>query len=143
MILLIFFCNFYFCKQKAAYDMRISDWSSDVCSSDLQTDCVQTVRDSGQLPDLKAVVVVGDGDAGDYMRWDDFEGLAATANWPGLAADDPAFMVYLSGTTADPKSVLHSPNSLLADVCHSYPDNDPASRLMSPERQSTPLTATQ
>src|SRR3546814_1995857 len=27
-----FFCFF---KQKTAYDMRISDWSSDVCSSDL------------------------------------------------------------------------------------------------------------
>src|SRR3546814_1249447 len=25
----------FFCKQKAAYEMRISDWSSDVCSSDL------------------------------------------------------------------------------------------------------------
>src|SRR3546814_10073357 len=28
------FCVF-FCKQKTAYEMRISDWSSDVCSSDL------------------------------------------------------------------------------------------------------------
>src|SRR3546814_7148219 len=27
---------FVFFKQKTAYDMRISDWSSDVCSSDLQ-----------------------------------------------------------------------------------------------------------
>src|SRR3546814_9325756 len=27
-------CVFFF-KQKTAYDMRISDWSSDVCSSDL------------------------------------------------------------------------------------------------------------
>src|SRR3546814_5887640 len=26
---------FVFCKQKTAYEMRISDWSSDVCSSDL------------------------------------------------------------------------------------------------------------
>src|SRR3546814_9068408 len=26
---------FFFFKQKAAYEMRISDWSSDVCSSDL------------------------------------------------------------------------------------------------------------
>src|SRR3546814_6235111 len=26
---------FLFCKQKTAYEMRISDWSSDVCSSDL------------------------------------------------------------------------------------------------------------
>src|SRR3546814_4830056 len=30
------FCFFFF-KQKTAYEMRISDWSSDVCSSDLST----------------------------------------------------------------------------------------------------------
>src|SRR3546814_13021397 len=29
-------CLFFF-KQKTAYEMRISDWSSDVCSSDLET----------------------------------------------------------------------------------------------------------
>src|SRR3546814_5252936 len=29
---------FFFCKQKTAYEMRISDWSSDVCSSDLSAD---------------------------------------------------------------------------------------------------------
>src|SRR3546814_18335703 len=28
-------CHFFFFKQKTAYEMRISDWSSDVCSSDL------------------------------------------------------------------------------------------------------------
>src|SRR3546814_1519001 len=28
---------FFFFKQKTAYEMRISDWSSDVCSSDLDT----------------------------------------------------------------------------------------------------------
>src|SRR3546814_3355927 len=27
---------FFFVKQKTAYEMRISDWSSDVCSSDLK-----------------------------------------------------------------------------------------------------------
>src|SRR3546814_2167886 len=31
MILIVFF----FCKRKTAYELRISDWSSDVCSSDL------------------------------------------------------------------------------------------------------------
>src|SRR3546814_10065840 len=30
-------CLFFFFKQKTAYEMRISDWSSDVCSSDLNT----------------------------------------------------------------------------------------------------------
>src|SRR3546814_2996346 len=28
-------CVFFFFRQKTAYEMRISDWSSDVCSSDL------------------------------------------------------------------------------------------------------------
>src|SRR3546814_583287 len=32
MVLVVFF--FFFFKQKTAYEMRISDWSSDVCSSD-------------------------------------------------------------------------------------------------------------
>src|SRR3546814_10462222 len=31
----VFLCAFFFFKQKTAYEMRISDWSSDVCSSDL------------------------------------------------------------------------------------------------------------
>src|SRR3546814_5615244 len=31
----LFFYIFFFFKQKTAYEMRISDWSSDVCSSDL------------------------------------------------------------------------------------------------------------
>src|SRR3546814_3971056 len=31
----LFFCVIFFFKQKTAYEMRISDWSSDVCSSDL------------------------------------------------------------------------------------------------------------
>src|SRR3546814_6108134 len=30
-----FVCLVFFFKQKTAYEMRISDWSSDVCSSDL------------------------------------------------------------------------------------------------------------
>src|SRR3546814_4710585 len=30
-------CMLFFFNQKTAYEMRISDWSSDVCSSDLMT----------------------------------------------------------------------------------------------------------
>src|SRR3546814_6664398 len=33
--MLLVMCFFFFFKQKTAYEMRISDWSSDVCSSDL------------------------------------------------------------------------------------------------------------
>src|SRR3546814_1141757 len=35
MLFLLLICLFFFFKQKTAYEMRISDWSSDVCSSDL------------------------------------------------------------------------------------------------------------
>src|SRR3546814_4579477 len=42
---------FFFFKQKTAYDMRISDWSSDVCSSDLDcTDGVAAVLEPGDDP---------------------------------------------------------------------------------------------
>src|SRR3546814_18033629 len=34
-MILIIVIIFFFFKQKTAYEMRISDWSSDVCSSDL------------------------------------------------------------------------------------------------------------
>src|SRR3546814_10184212 len=33
----VIFLFLFFFKQKTAYEMRISDWSSDVCSSDLTT----------------------------------------------------------------------------------------------------------
>src|SRR3546814_8288967 len=35
MYALMAYCVFFFFKQKTAHEMRISDWSSDVCSSDL------------------------------------------------------------------------------------------------------------
>src|SRR3546814_8912292 len=35
-VFLFFYCIIFFFKQKTAYEMRISDWSSDVCSSDLR-----------------------------------------------------------------------------------------------------------
>src|SRR3546814_20400518 len=38
---------FFFFKQKTAYEVRISDWSSDVCSSDLPADSPAGSRDSG------------------------------------------------------------------------------------------------
>src|SRR3546814_11431369 len=35
---------FFFFKQKTAYEMRISDWSSDVCSSDLLADALEVLQ---------------------------------------------------------------------------------------------------
>src|SRR3546814_1116121 len=46
----------FFFKQKTAYEMRISDWSSDVCSSDLiQIAIDQRCRNADQQAKRKAV----------------------------------------------------------------------------------------
>src|SRR3546814_14272752 len=42
--MLVFLYFVFFFKQKTAYEMRISDWSSDVCSSDLVTRYVEGVE---------------------------------------------------------------------------------------------------
>src|SRR3546814_6782562 len=61
---------FFFFKQKTAYEMRISDWSSDVCSSDLVAAALVFVA----LRDLVALdrPVVGDHE----LLADPFPGLA-------------------------------------------------------------------
>src|SRR3546814_5873664 len=64
----------FFFKQKTAYEMRISDWSSDVCSSDLSPDPVTisdgqgtaTIRnDDDPLPVMSINnITVTEGDSG-------------------------------------------------------------------------------
>src|SRR3546814_16485394 len=63
---------FFFFKQKTAYEMRISDWSSDVCSSDLQDDEPQHGRAGmAKLPEIEAEAAVeqddGDGELDDRL----------------------------------------------------------------------------
>src|SRR3546814_11675349 len=45
-------CSFFFFKQKTAYEMRISDWSSDVCSSDLLRGGRRRYRRAGRHRDV-------------------------------------------------------------------------------------------
>src|SRR3546814_17943781 len=51
--------EFFFVKQRTAYEMRISDWSSDVCSSDLEDQILRhprlLLRDLVQRHDLAHV----------------------------------------------------------------------------------------
>src|SRR3546814_6308256 len=50
-----FFCIlFFFVKQKTAYEVRISDWSSDVCSSDLLVEqWFDVAIRFGEIPDSR------------------------------------------------------------------------------------------
>src|SRR3546814_7846096 len=59
-LLCILFCFFFF-KQKTAYEMRISDWSSDVCSSDLHDLLLAVALDIDHLldPCRAALLLVG------------------------------------------------------------------------------------
>src|SRR3546814_8744251 len=59
MLHLQFCVVFFFFKQKTAYEMRISDWSSDVCSSDL-TDQVAAVQQGANRRQHKGARLIDD-----------------------------------------------------------------------------------
>src|SRR3546814_8677513 len=63
MVLMWFCCRVFLFKQKTAYEMRISDWSSDVCSSDLAT--VPPLADRADLRQVPLVTIDG-ADARDF-----------------------------------------------------------------------------
>src|SRR3546814_1013890 len=69
---------FFFFQQKTAYEMCISDWSSDVCSSDLTVDDPNGLMSLGMADlnaDGKVDVVYGGDLKGNVYRWD-FSGAA-------------------------------------------------------------------
>src|SRR3546814_3618772 len=75
---------FFFFKQKTAYDMRISDWSSDVCSSDLAGGDIGVRSDSTWNNPEPEIVLVADPDGravgatlGNDVNLRDFEGRSA------------------------------------------------------------------
>src|SRR3546814_924630 len=56
-------CVLFFFKQKTAYEMRISDWSSDVCSSDLGTQLLAYyVHSDSDIAVVGGTSVIGKGD---------------------------------------------------------------------------------
>src|SRR3546814_20769060 len=73
----------FFFKQKTAYEMRISDWSSDVCSSDLRDD--EPEQDVRALARLRQLIFAAAGDdlstegdeGGQYVRQSQHFGAAA------------------------------------------------------------------
>jgi acyl-CoA synthetase (AMP-forming)/AMP-acid ligase II len=78
-----------------------------------------------ELPDLALHVVVGD--ARDEARvrrvgWDVVDAANAELDTAGEAdPDDVCVLAYTSGTTAEPKGVMHSHRTLLAEVEHIRP----------------------
>src|SRR3546814_3711041 len=59
MYIIVIACLFFF-KQKTAYEMRVSDWSSDVCSCDLN----EWLSGGGKSSGLMSFLKIGDRAAG-------------------------------------------------------------------------------
>src|SRR3546814_1767473 len=62
-------CWLFLFKQKTAYEMRISDWSSDVCSSDLNTSSSCDGRLVDRRSDAGVPPIDGIGGAGNEARF--------------------------------------------------------------------------
>ncbi|HEY1698220.1 MAG TPA: AMP-binding protein [Trebonia sp.] len=82
----------------------------------------------GGLPALSDVVVTG-GQLPGTVAWDELEAddpgtAAAGFAPPAVDPDDRCLLVYTSGTTADPKGVQHSHNTLLSEVRSMVADPD-------------------
>src|SRR3546814_3510143 len=83
-------CIFFF-KQKTAYEMRISDWSSDVCSSDLN---LFAAIEAKRSPDAARLLFgLGIRHVGAVTARDLLKGLGAIDRLPGKAAELYAWLV--------------------------------------------------
>src|SRR3546814_8638347 len=90
---------FFFFKQKTAYEMRISDWSSDVCSSDLVGEyksAVEPFTRNDMSPDARAADIEWLGDL-----WNDYgAGVGKGRKLPENTADIYVRQ-FASGLTAN------------------------------------------
>src|SRR3546814_694202 len=77
--------SFFFFRQKTAYEMRISDWSSDVCSSDLPSKPFGGMDDVAWAPDGKSLVVSARLSNGEEPRSTNFDLYRLQADGSGTA----------------------------------------------------------
>src|SRR3546814_1509642 len=99
-----FFLLVFFFKQKTAYEMRISDWSSDVCSSDLEAAAPDTQSPLEPLPGLGVAWPDMDKpDAVAPLEPDEEESTTAIEEKGGDAVEAP---ITIDTASVDRKSVV-------------------------------------
>src|SRR3546814_2488891 len=110
------YLSVFFFKQKTAYELRISDWSSDVCSSDLKL-ADGIARPLASLPQAAVAERV-------------------------LPAVEPQYQASLAAALAEPgqqiEAIEASPRSLQRDERESGKLAQPLAAGLPPEAQGTP-----
>lgn len=95
-------------------------------------DPLASLRTVGPLGSLRAIVTVGGAADPAAIGWDAFCALDGPVSDNARHPGDPAFLVYTSGTTAAPKGVVHSSESLLAEVRQMHAADDADGPVLSP-----------
>src|SRR3546814_20273253 len=92
---------FFFFKQKTAYEMRISDWSSDVCSSDLSYGA-RAINEGGwqSVPKLSFPGGALIGCSAGFVNVPRIKG-SHTALKSGMLAAEPAFAATATGRESE------------------------------------------
>src|SRR3546814_157329 len=128
---------FFFFKQKTAYEMRISDWSSDVCSSDLtpfrllelQTD--QTARQfsqelqfSGRTMDSRLTWLIGLYYFSEKVRFDNPACFSFVCTAVKTKLDTDSYAAFSQATFAiDPRTNLTAGLRYTNETKRNDPDN--------------------
>lgn len=80
-------------------------------------DYVDRIAHLGDTPDLEHTIIVGSNVPDGCIAWTEFiERAKGELQLPALDGDDICVLMYTSGTTAEPKGVQHTHNSLLAEI---------------------------
>src|SRR3546814_10655027 len=119
---------FFFCKQKTSYEMRISDLSSDVCSSDR---CLSSVRASIAAFSSIRLLVVANSPPLSVRRVSPYCSTAPQPPGPGLPLQAPSVWIVtvlamrnesFMSTFYRPCPPRHSEKMILRRHDHSHPD---------------------
>src|SRR3546814_19104307 len=103
MIMLSSFVFFFF-KQKTAYEMRISDWSSDVCSSDLLGREFRPRRIAGEVVEQGYAGI--EQSPGHVLSIEQRPAMAAERQRPAVHTDCEVQIVYRLDVGGEPRSPL-------------------------------------
>src|SRR3546814_12903199 len=95
---------FFLFKQKTAYEMRISDWSSDVCSSDLKAEEVAAASVPGAPPEAAADETAKNAPASNFSENNDL--IEFTYAYPADAARIPELAKMLDEDRATKREAL-------------------------------------